>query len=455
MFDGSNAPSPLVIEANFPKKLGEVVFLPKRYKVFYGGRAAGRSWGIARALAMIGYQRPIRVLCTRELQKSIAESVHAVISDQIRLIGLSSHYDIQRDHIYGANGTVFMFDGIKNNPQKIKSYEGIDYCWVEEAAKVSKASWRHLLPTIRKEGSEVWLSFNPDLETDYTYKRFVKGAREEDSFVIKMTWRDNPWLSRTTLEDIEYDKLNDYDDYLNVWEGHCRTTLEGAIYAKEIRKAIVENRFTQVPWWKEQPVETFWDLGRRDQTCIWFAQRVAMQYRLLDYFEDYGEDITYYIKKLQELPYTYACHYLPHDARAAQLGSKKTIEETIREAFPGRVRIVAKQSVADGINAARMVFDRCWFDETKCSEGISALKHYRFKVSDADPSDPQNRKTYSDKPQHDWASNGADAFRYFAVSMLSPKVDEVGVERFSRAAALSSKVFKSLGLTGPGGWMAS
>src|ERR1700683_1098564 len=234
------------VSAQFPEPL-RCLFEPRRYKILWGGRGAGRSWGIARALLLIGTERPIRVLCARELQNSISDSVHKLLSDQIDALGLASFYEIQKQGIYGSNGTAFSFEGIKNNTTKIKSYEGVDYCWVEEAVKVSRASWGILIPTIRKVGSEIWLSFNPELDTDYTYKRFVLEGDPTNSFVVKMTWRDNPWFEQTALfDEMKRDRERDYDYYLNVWEGHCVQMLEGAVYAKELRRATEDRRICTV-----------------------------------------------------------------------------------------------------------------------------------------------------------------------------------------------------------------
>src|SRR6185437_15618646 len=159
------------IEANFPEKLS-YLFKPKRYKVAYGGRGGAKSWGFARALLILGAQKPLRILCTRETQKSIGDSVHKLLDDQIKLLGLEKFYEVQKSAIIGANGTEFIFAGIRQNVHNLKSYEACDICWVEEAQTVSKSSWDVLVPTIRKEGSEIWVSFNPDLETDETYQRF-------------------------------------------------------------------------------------------------------------------------------------------------------------------------------------------------------------------------------------------------------------------------------------------
>lgn len=432
------------VNAQFPAPL-QCLFHPKRFKVLWGGRGAGRSWGVARALLLIGVQRPIRVLCVRELQNSLDESVHKLLSDQIDALGLGTLYRIEKAHIYGQGGTMFSFEGIKNNTTKIKSYEGIDYCWVEEANKVSRSSWGVLTPTIRKETpadwrargmtkpdfqSEIWLTFNPELETDYTYQRFTKDPDlrqvavdrfaepvacpiyESDSmFAVKMSYRDNEWFPEVLRSEMEEDKRKDYDRYLNVWEGNCVQLLEGTVYAKEIRRATAESRICTVPYDRSVPVNVFFDLGRADNTAIWFVQRVAMQYRMLSYYEASGFDIDHYLQEMQTRGYVYDTVYLPHDAKAKRLGSKRSIEEIVRAAGY-RVSIVAKQSLVDGINAARIIFPSCWFDERECAEGLLALRNYRYRVVDGQ---------LSNEPLHDWASDGADAFRYFAVGIREPR----------------------------------
>lgn len=441
--------------AMFPEKL-QCLFAPRRTKVLYGGRGAGRSWGIARALLIIGTQRPIRVLCAREFQNSIADSVHKVLSDQIAALGLEGVYEIQAARIIGKNGTTFTFEGIKNNTSRIKSYEGIDYCWVEEAAKVSRTSWGILIPTIRKMGSEIWLSFNPELDSDYTYKRFVlnrpEGAeilgdgswQSPDQVVMKMTWRDNPFFPPELMKELEKDRQNDYDHYLNVWEGHCLQMLEGVVYARELRRAQEEGRICAVPYEQSVPVDTFWDLGRRNWTSIWFVQKVAMQYRVLAYYQanftEIDDDdplggLAHFIKEVQRRPYIYGMHHLPHDAKHQRMGMKNSVEEQLRSGLGrDRVCIVPKLSLVDGLNAARMKFPNCWFDEEKCADGLSALRHYKYKVIEGQ---------YSNEPLHDGEGyvDGADAFRYFAIDADRTRgVDpSTLLEKMSRAADVARK----------------
>lgn len=426
------------LSPKFPSPL-QCLFVPKRYKVLYGGRGAGRSWGVARALLLMGANAPIRVLCVRELQNSIEESVHKLLSDQIDDLGLSAFYKIEKAKIYGLNGTTFSFEGIKNNTTKIKSYEGIDYCWVEEANKVSKNSWKILAPTVRRDGSEIWMTFNPELDTDYTYVRYAKEPNLEpplpgrfpepikcpifespSTFSVFMTWRDNPWFPEELRKEMKYDKEHDYDSYLNVWEGHTVQALQGAVYAKELRQATLQHRICSVPYEAETPVDVFFDLGRADNTAMWFAQRVGMQWRLLRYYEnssfkipmdDPSGGINHFLKQIQNTSYIIGTVWLPHDARHKRLGMQHSIEQIVRKVFPS-TRIVPNLSVADGINAARMIFSNCWFDEEECEEGLHALRHYRYKIKDGQ---------VASAPLHDSASDGADAFRYFAVASSAPR----------------------------------
>lgn len=394
-------------QLEFPHAL-ECLFQPARYKVLYGGRGGAKSWGIARALLLQGTTKPLRVLCAREMQTSMAQSVHKLLKDQVAAMGLDSFYEVQQYVIKGQNGTEFTFHGLKHNVANIKSIEGVDVCWVEEAQTVSKTSWDTLIPTIRKEGSEIWVSYNPSLEADETHQRFV--VKPPTGAVIqKINWSDNPWFPDVLKQEMLDLKARDYDAYLNVWEGHCKQTLDGAIYAEEVRVATIENRFTKVPYDPSKPVQTYWDLGRADKTAIWFVQMVGFEFRVIDYYENQGKALGHYLKVLQERAYVYGDTWLPHDADNELLASEQTIAQQCR-AFGFKVRITPKTSVVNGINAARTVFATCWFDAEKCADGLQALRNYRYEV------DPDTQQ-YSTNPLHDWASHGADAFRYFAVSL--------------------------------------
>jgi len=181
------------------------------------------------ALLIFGAQKKMRILCTRDVQNSIRDSVHKLLSDCISKFGLDAFYKITRDGIYGLNGTEFLFHGLKHSVQTIKSLEGVDICWVEEAQKISNESWEVLIPTIRKTGSEIWLSFNPNLETDPTYKRFLSEKRD-NQLTVKVGYGDNLYFSDELKKEMEYQKSIDYNDYLHIWEGHCRTSTDAQIF---------------------------------------------------------------------------------------------------------------------------------------------------------------------------------------------------------------------------------
>ncbi len=214
------------INADIPEKLG-VLFQPSRYKFVYGGRGKGGSWGAARALIIKCLQGTLRVLCTREYQKSIKESVHRLLVEQIDVLGLTPYFYITNHSIQALNGSEFIFAGIKTNTTAIKSMEGIDICWVEEAEKVSKDSWEVLIPTIRKEGSEIWVTFNPDLESDPTWQFILNPP--PDSILVEMSFRDNPFFPEVLRKEMEHCRATDPDAYDWIWEGRCRKITDANI----------------------------------------------------------------------------------------------------------------------------------------------------------------------------------------------------------------------------------
>jgi phage terminase large subunit len=192
-----------------------------RYKVAYGGRGSAKSWSVARVLCLLAASKPIRILCARELQSSIRDSVHRLLADQIDALNLSARLEIQNAEIRGVNGSLFIFEGLRHNTTKIKSMEGIDICWVEEAERVSEESWKILVPTIRKPGSEIWVTFNPEQETDPTYTRFVKNP-PPDAIVRKVNHDQNPWFPIELRKEMEYDYRVDPDSAAHIWGGECR-----------------------------------------------------------------------------------------------------------------------------------------------------------------------------------------------------------------------------------------
>jgi len=395
-------------QVEFPVKL-ECLFKKSRYKVLWGGRGGAKSWGIARALLILGTKSPLRILCAREFQTSIKDSVHKLLSDQVVALGLTDFYEVIDRTIRGKNGTEFNFVGLKNNVANVKSYEGIDICWVEEAQTVSSRSWDVLVPTIRKEGSEIWISFNPELESDATYQRFIL-HKPENALIQKINWSDNPWFPETLNMERLTLKSRDPEAYNTVWEGLCRQTVDGAVFAREMQMAELEERITKVRYDPTKPVHAVFDLGWADSTSIWFVQFIAQEIRFIRYIEDSQQTMSYYLALMQTFGYVYDTLWLPHDAQNKTLAAQgRTIEEIVRNSG-FKTKIIPRTSIVDSINASRTMFRNCFFDRDNCYDGLQCLRHYKYEV------DPET-KAFSKNPLHDQYSHGADAFRMVALGV--------------------------------------
>lgn len=217
------------MKARIPEAF-EDLFTPSRYKIWYGGRGGAKSWSFADALLIKALRNRTKILCARELQNSIADSVHSLLCSQIDRLGMGLYYDTTQSQIRCVSGSVFIFSGLRFNPKRLKSMEDIDICWVEEAETVSEDSWKLLTPTIRKPGSEIWVTFNPDLETDPAYKRFVKNP-PPNSIVRKVGWEDNPWITEELLAEKAHLYSVDPDAADHVWGGNTRRHSKAEILA--------------------------------------------------------------------------------------------------------------------------------------------------------------------------------------------------------------------------------
>jgi len=222
-------------EIVLPEKF-QGLFQPWRYKIYYGGRGGAKSWSISQALVAIANSSPIRVLCTREFQSSISDSVHRLIADQITALGLSRNFKVTTKSITSKSGAEFIFKGLQRSIQEIKSTEGVDVAWVEEAQVISESSWEILIPTIRANnnpvmpnGSEIWISFNPQEESDPTYQRFVVNT-PPNSVCEKVGWQDNPYFPNVLDQERRYMLKIDPEVYKHVWEGFCRKVSDAVIF---------------------------------------------------------------------------------------------------------------------------------------------------------------------------------------------------------------------------------
>lgn len=384
------------------------LFDPHRYKVAYGGRGGGKSWAFARALLILGASKPLRILCTREVQKSIRDSVHKLLSDQVQAMNLGSFYEVQQTTIKGMNGTEFLFSGLSDQTsESIKSYESIDICWAEEAQAISKRSWNILIPTIRRAGSEIWISFNPELDTDETYVRFVENA-PDDTLLVKMNYADNPWHGEVLEKERQHAKASmPKADYENIWEGKCKPAVTGAIYADEVASMIEAKRLCSVAYDPAFKVHVVFDLGWNDQMSLILVQRHLSELRVIEYIEDRQKTLDWFSAELKKKNLNWGKLWLPHDGAHGDYKTGKSAQQILRE-LGWDVEIIPVQPIETGIRAARMAFPRVWMDQAKADRLMQCLRRYRRGI----PSTTGEPGA----PVHDEFSHGADAFRYLCVS---------------------------------------
>lgn len=418
-------------EIIIPKAFKEL-FEPKRYKIYYGGRGGAKSHNIARALLIMGMQKPMRIVCAREIQKSIDDSVHALLSDLIKTYELGWFYEVQKKTIIGRNGTEIKYRGLKHNTTDLKSLEGADICWIEEAENVSNNSYEIVIPTIRKDGSEIWVSFNPKNPTDPTWTRFVQ-TQSDRMLVKKVSWRDNPFFPQVLEDERQELEKTDPEAYKHVWEGEFDTRYSGAVYAKWVAKlnelGRVSSKVTHDP---NYPVYTAWDLGYDDATSIIFFQLGSNEVFIIDYYESNMEDVKHYCEVLygrriniherdmatgevqrwefgDELPhhahrkdYAYHAHYVPHDAdyKIQAAGGRSIVSQAARLGV--KMFTIPATSQQNSIEALRETLPKCWINADRCRDLVTALMHYHFEYD-------EDRKIFKSAPNHDWSSHAADA----------------------------------------------
>lgn len=417
----TSAVQPPKLRAQFPKKAKPLLLTPSMYKVLHGGRGGSKSWDCVRAALILGARRKLFVLCTREVQQSIDESVYKLICDQIEVMGLSHVYEAYDNEIRGANGTRFVFAGLKNQFNKIKSYEGIDLCIVFEATHISYNAWEALLPTIRRDapygphgkGSEVWVEFNPELATDETYKRWVLEP-PDDTIVIEINYWDNPWFPDVLRKQMEAAKKKDKDNYLTVWCGKTRKSLKGAIFAKELEAALTDDPCRISPhikYDKSKPVTVSFDLGRADTMSLWFFQQFGMDHAAILYYGNTGFEFAHYLDFINATKFRIAKLILPADGKAKVVQARFSCLQQARNEF-GVERVpkcLPNIPPMVHIQATRQLFPRLYFAEKPTSEGVLGLQHYQYKVNE--------NGQRSNEPWHNWASHPASSLGHYALSL--------------------------------------
>lgn len=356
-----SVPTPAAFGFLFDPPLGAY-----RYRGAYGGRGSAKSWQFARALLVHGVAQPLRILCAREYQASIRDSVHRVLADQIELLGLGNLYTIQESAILGSNGTEFLFKGLRRDIAQIKSTEGIDIAWVEEAEAVSDHSWRVLIPTIRKPGSEIWVSFNPALESDATYQRFVVKPPER-SMIRAVSYRDNPYFPAVLREEANALLRADPEAFAHVWGGKPWARSDAQVLAGKWRVA----EFTPGEGWQGPYFGADWGFAHDPTTLVrlWTHDgRLYLEHEAGGVQLD--TDAT--VRAFDEVP----------DARRYVIRADSARPETIAEMKKRGFRTEAAPkwsgSVQDGIQHLRSYTDIVI--HPRCKRAIEEARLWRYKT---------------------------------------------------------------------------
>jgi phage terminase large subunit len=417
---GVHAPlEPRKVTLQLPRKLA-FLLEPHPYKVAWGGRNSLKSWSFARCLLTLGIKSDLRILCARQVQKSLAQSVHQLLKDQIEELGYGDLYDVTDNAIRGKNNnTLFAFTGLADHTvDSIKSFEGFDILWVEEGQAVTKKSWQIVLPTIfRTPNSEVWVSFNPDMDTDETWLRFVTRP-PEGAKVVEMNYRDAisaGWWNQEQEKLRQYDLVHAKDEYANIWDGKPKTVVAGAIYAREVVDLIAQGRYGRFPYDPKLPVHRIWDLGWNDKMSVIMVQKPhPSAITVVNYLED--NQITYaaLIADMNTLGYVWGDDWLPHDGDQHDPKSGTSAKKMLK-GFGCRVKDIKRSDPEARIKAARMMFPRVYVDATAHEVSpdrpdrylgparlMECLKRYKRAVPKS-TNEPAS-------PVHDEYSHGADAY---------------------------------------------
>ena len=394
---------------------------PARYKGLYGGRGGAKSHFFAEQIIARCLNGSLRVVCIREVQNSIKDSVRQLLIDKIVALGVEDEFDVLEAEIRGPRGSMIIFKGMQSyNATNIKSLEGYDIAWVEEAQTLSQTSLDLLRPTIRKPGSELWFSWNPMFKTD-AVDLFLRKHPPKDAIVVQVNWRDNPWFPQELADELLHDFMVDADKAEHIWNGAYGHST-GAILAKWINKAERENRVHDGVTFERNGagVMVSSDIGFRDTSGWWYWQPVPGGFKVLAYDSDNGLDASEWIPRIQQKLVELGVRsaddldkvYLPHDARVKTFQSKHSSMEKFIEGFGAdKVRIVPQSKKMDQISAARTVIDRCEFNRTRCEAGLDGLIAWEYEWLD-------DLGVFSQQPLHNWASHPADGFCYGAQTLL-------------------------------------
>lgn len=395
---------------DLPPKLVPVFTGAARYRGAYGGRGSGKTRTFAKMTAIHGYRcgasgQEGQILCAREFMNSLDESsleeIKAAIASEPFL---AEYYEVGEKYIRSKDGRIrYTFSGLRHNLDSIKSKARILLCWVDEAEPVSAVAWRKLIPTIREEGSEIWVTWNPERKNSETHKRF-RESPPAGAKIVELNWKDNPWFPSV----LEQERVEDFtkrpEQYQHVWEGDFVTVIEGAYYAQHIADARNGGRIGNVAADPLMTIRAIWDIGgtgaKADACAIWVAQYVGREIRWLDYYEAVGQPLATHVAWLRDSGYAKALCVLPHDGATNDRVHDVSYESALRAAG-FEVQVIANQGAGAAmkrVEAARRLFPSMWFNEKTTEAGIDAIGWYHEKRDD--------ERGIGLGPEHDWSSHG-------------------------------------------------
>lgn len=389
---------------------------PSRYKGIWGGRGSGKSHFFAELLVERHLLiKGCRSVCIREVQKTLKDSAKRLIEDKIKKYNLEQvGFKILHDRIETPNDGVIVFVGMTDHTaESVKSLEGFNTAWVEEAQTLSHRSLQLLRPTIRAAGSEIWFSWNPTRKIDAVDELLRGDSVPTNSIVVKANWDSNPWFP----DELNQERLDDMrqrpDSYEHVWEGGYIVTQDGAYYAKVLTQARQGKRITNVQLDPLMSVYAFWDIGgtgaKADACSIWIVQFIKQQIKVIDYYEAVGQELSDHVGWLRSNGYGKAEIRLPHDGVKHDLVHRVTYESELKKAG-FKVQVLPNAGAGAAmmrIEATRRIFHNVWIDKERCAGGLEALGWYHEK---RDPT-----RNIGLGPEHDWSSHACDAFGYMAV----------------------------------------
>lgn len=413
---------------------------PARYKGAWGGRGSGKSHFFGEMLVEEHkINHGFRSVCIREVQKTLKDSAKKLIEDKIQALGLGPHFDVQHDQIRTPGDGVILFQGMQDHTaESIKSLEGFNRAWVEEAQTLSHRSLSLLRPTIRAEGSEIWASWNPRRKAD-AIDEFLRGEPPPGAVVVNANWRDNPWFPSVLDTERRLDLERYPERYDHIWEGGYAKAFEGAYFASLLTKASLEKRITRVPVDPMMPIRAFWDIGgaggRADAMSIWLTQWIDREICVVDYIEGVGQVLSYYVNEMRRRGYGQAICYLPHDGVHHNNITGKRYADHLRDA-EFDVLTVPNQGAGAAmmrVEAVRRILPRCVFDEQKTEAGRDALGFYHERKDEA--------RNVGLGPEHDWSSHAADAFGLMAICYEGPdnalRIDDLFDQDFANESRSS------------------